>query len=231
MASSVAFRVPPGGLEAWMLGLADQAIDFEGPEQRFDETVLSLRDRDNLVVELVETSVSGGEPVARIDAIHSVTLCLECPDATADLLTTQFGYEHMHQEGDRIRFRAADGEGTSFVDLRTQPERMHSRMGAGTIHHVAFRAADSDEQAIWREQLMAAGYAVTPTIDRQYFHSIYFRDPGGVLFEIATDQPGFTIDETEQDLGTSLKLPPRYEPRRNAIERMLVPVTVPNRRT
>lgn len=231
MASSVAFRVPTGGLEAWMLRLADLAIEFEDPEQRFNETVVSLRDPDGLVVELVETSVTKAEEVTDIEAIHGVTLCLECPDATADLLTALLGYKQVDQEGDRIRFRAADGESTSIIDLRTQPERMHDKMGAGSIHHVAFRAPNLDEQTIWRDQLMAAGYAVTPTIDRQYFHSIYFREPGGMLFEIATDRPGFTIDETAQDLGRSLKLPPQYEPRRESIERMLVPVTVPNQRT
>jgi glyoxalase family protein len=135
MASSVAFRVPTGGLEAWMLRLADLAIEFEDPEQRFNETVVSLRDPDGLVVELVETSVTKAEEVTDIEAIHGVTLCLECPDATADLLTALLGYKQVDQEGDRIRFRAADGESTSIIDLRTQPERMHDKMGAGSIHH------------------------------------------------------------------------------------------------
>jgi len=101
-------------------------------------------------------------------------------------------------------------------------------MGAGTVHHVAFRARDDAEQLEWRESILALGYNVTPVLDRQYFRSIYFRDPGGILFEIATDPPGFAIDERPDGLGTALKLPAWLEPRRTEIERQLPPVNIPS---
>jgi glyoxalase family protein len=112
-----------------------------------------------------------------------------------------------------------------LAEITSIPTRRRGQMGPGVIHHVAWRAADDAEQAAWREQLLKAGRHVTPILDRQYFNSIYFREPGGVLFEIATDPPGFLTDETYADLGTHLKLPPWLERERPSIEASLPPLS------
>src|SRR5690606_5034784 len=114
-----------------------------------------------------------------------------------------------------------------YVDLLHRPGQPRGRFGAGSIHHIAFRTVDDDEQLEYLDALRAAGYGVSPVRDRQYFNSIYFREPGGVLFEVATDSPGFLIDEPVENLGATLKLPEWYEPQRAAIEAVLPPITLP----
>ena len=144
--------------------------------------------------------------------LHSVSLCVEAPERTVRLLTETFGYEPVAEEAGRQRFRSRKRGVGRVIDILCSPERMHGRMGAGSIHHVAFRARDEAEQLMWRETILTLGYNVTPVLDREYFRSIYFREPGGVLIEIATDAPGFSIDETSDALGSALKLPPWLEP-------------------
>jgi glyoxalase family protein len=227
MASAHAYAVPKGRFDVWMERMALDAIDFGGPEERFGERVLTLRDPDGAPVELVETEREAADD---LDGFHSVTLWLADPDPTARILTEVFGYEHAGEErrGDitRLRLRARGAARGNIVDLiRSQAGGM-ARPGAGTIHHVAFRAETDAVQAEWRERLLAAGQRVTPPIDRNYFNAIYFREPGGVLFEIATDPPGFAVDEPVETLGTALKLPPQYEGRRDMIERILPPIRV-----
>jgi glyoxalase family protein len=242
MASAVAYAVPQGGLDAWMMRLAEDGIAFEGPRQRLGQRMISLADLDRMQVELIETEtanapvgktsagadLSRGEP--RDDGFHSVTLWLSDPEATARVLTDLFGYETAGHEtgdgGERLRFRSPSRGRGSVVDLVRSDARSIGRQGAGTIHHVAFRAEDDAAQLEWRERATTMGLEVTPVIDRQYFNAIYFREPGGVLFEIATDPPGFGIDESLGELGTHLKLPPQYEARRAGIERMLPPLRV-----
>ena len=149
------------------------------------------------------------------------------------MLTGLFGYEEVGQEAtdgggtERLRFRSPAGGRGSVVDLIRSSVPSLGRQGAGAIHHVAFRAETKEIHLEWRERAAAFGLDVTPVIDRQYFDAIYFREPGGVLFEIATDPPGFATDEAESELGTQLKLPPRYERRRADIERVLPPIRVP----
>jgi glyoxalase family protein len=152
---------------------------------------------------------------------------VSAPERTARLLTEIFGYEAVGEDGGRQRFRARAGGPAGIVDLLCQPDRMRGRMGAGSVHHVAFRARDDAELLTWRDAILASGLDVTPMLDRQYFHSIYFHEPGGVLFEIATDPPGFAVDETPQALGTALKLPHWLEPQRTVIEHRLPPLRVP----
>jgi glyoxalase family protein len=146
------------------------------------------------------------------------------------LLTDLFGYEAAGHErvggGERLRFRSPSRGRGSVVDLVRSDARSIGRQGAGTIHHVAFRAEDDAAQLEWRERATTMGFEVTPVIDRQYFNAIYFREPGGVLFEIATDPPGFATDEAPDELGTHLKLPAHYEARRADIERVLPPLRV-----
>jgi glyoxalase family protein len=235
MAAATAFAVPQDSLDYWIERLAAAAHDFDGPENRFGQQVVTLRDPDGLRLELVgEDSGSapgwdGGPAPAEhaIRHIHGVALCVEASERTRRLLTETFGYEVVGEEAGRLRLRARGGGPAGIVDLACEPDRLRGRMGAGAVHHVAFRARDDEEQQAWREQIAAQGFNVTPVLDRQYFRSIYFREPGGVLFEIATDPPGFAVDEPMDALGTSLKLPAWLEPRRQTIEASLPPVRLP----
>ena len=232
MASAVAYAVPEGGLDAWMMRFAEQAVDFGGPVARFGERMLALRDPDGLQVELIETgNPAGADAAPADDGFHSATLWLRDPEPTARLLTELFGYGHVGEEADasghRQRLAAPGGGRGSVIDLLRSDTPSVGRQGAGTIHHVAFRAESDEAQREWQERVAAFGLDVTPVIDRQYFNAIYFREPGGVLFEIATDPPGFATDEDEAELGTRLMLPARYERRRADIERVLPPIRVP----
>ncbi|MEM1129387.1 MAG: ring-cleaving dioxygenase [Pseudomonadota bacterium] len=222
MASAYAYAVAPGTIETWRDGLAARGIGTAALEERFGETVLTVRDPDNAPVEIVESDrVKGVDP----DGFHSVTLWLDDPEPTARLLTGVFGFEEAGAERgegrERLRFAAPGEARGALVDLLRTDDAPRGVPGAGTIHHVAFRATDDADQLEWRARLTQAGFGVTPVIDRQYFNAIYFREPGGVLFEIATDPPGFAVDEPLADLGGSLKLPPKYEAYRAQIEAAL----------
>jgi glyoxalase family protein len=223
MVVATAFSVPEGSLEPWMDRLAEAGMPFEAPTDRFGAPVLRLRDPHGTEIELVPEA--GPAPDLAPVAFHGVTLAVTPHDGTVRLLTDVFGYELVGEEvengGSRIRLRAPGGAPGSVVDLlrgRTHPRGL---MGAGAVHHVAFRAKDAASQLAWREAILDFGLPVTPVQDRQYFTSIYFREPGGVLFEIATDPPGFTLDETPEELGTGLRLPPWLEPRRDWITERL----------
>jgi catechol 2,3-dioxygenase-like lactoylglutathione lyase family enzyme len=236
MAAATAFAVPDDSLDYWMGHLAAAARDFDGPENRFGQQVIRFRDPDGLRLELVGDAGAGSAPgwdggpapaEHAIRHVHGVALCVEASERTRRLLTETFGYEAVGEEAGRVRLRARGGGPGGIVDLYCQPDRLRGRMGAGSVHHVAFRARDDEEQRAWREQIAALGFNVTPVLDRQYFRSIYFREPGGVLFEIATDPPGFAVDEPVDALGASLKLPGWLEPRRQDIERSLPPLRLP----
>jgi catechol 2,3-dioxygenase-like lactoylglutathione lyase family enzyme len=201
-----------------------------------------LRDPDGLILELIAAEGAALASSAateadwayatvpaehRLRGFHSVTLCVAALDQTASLLTETFGYQSAGEERDRLRFRSPSGARASIIDLGREPDPLsHGRMGRGVVHHVAFRARDEEQQLEWREAVAALGFHVTAVLDRQYFRSIYFREPGGVLFEIATDPPGFQTDEAFEELGTHLKLPPWLEPQRELIERRLPPVSL-----
>jgi glyoxalase family protein len=161
-----------------------------------------------------------------IRGVHAVTLDLVRTEATARVLTEALGFREEGTEGSVTRYAAGDGGPGTLVDLRTGTAGTPLG-GAGTVHHVAWRAADDAAELEIRRQVEALGLQPTPVIDRNYFHSVYFREPGGVLFEIATDPPGFADDEPAESLGQALKLPPQYEPRRAEIERHLPPVRLP----
>jgi len=214
------FSVGSGNLDFWKDRLTDQG---RNPEEIAvpDGTALRLTDPDGMVVEISESeSAGGGAGVAGIASengiasFSGVLLDVDQPDRTAAFLTDVFGYVHEGEAEGRLRFRSPSGAPGSVVDLRSEPSSGAARMGSGSVHHVAFRATDEADQLQWQEVVRAAGISVTQVMDRNYFRSIYFREPGGVLFEIATDPPGFTWDETEENLGTELKLPPWLEPQR-----------------
>jgi glyoxalase family protein len=157
-----------------------------------------------------------------------VSAALEGYERTARLFTESLGYRLIDESGNRFRFASPDESAPGrIVDLLCQPDTAMGRVAAGSVHHIAFRAKDETEQLRWREHLVDLGYNVTPVIDRTYFHSIYFREPGGVLFEIATDPPGFTSDEKVEELGTHLRLPPWMESSRSQIEQILPSIRVP----
>ena len=227
--SATAFAVPEGSIDYWTDRLAELDVDADEPTERFGETVLSLRDGDGQPLELVATDSpvepwSGGPVPAEhaIRGFYGITLLSARPDATVGVLE-RLGFERDESAGDRTRFHAA-GDRASVVDVVDPGDAISGRQGAGTVHHVAFRTPDDDAQAAWRERLSEAGLHVTPQKDRQYFRSIYFREPGGVLFEVATDGPGFTRDEDVEALGSSLKLPPWLEEDREFLEERLPPL-------
>ncbi len=230
LTTATAFGVPPTSLGWWQNRLAGLEVDADPPRDRDGEEVLTLRDPDGLVVDLVAApgdARSGWDGAAHVPAehavrgLHSVTLSESAAEPTQDMLTSLLNMSGTDRpEGGRFVMPGDDGVA---VDVRGGV-REQSRQAGGTVHHIAFRAPDQDTQKKWREQLVDNGLEVTEILDRQYFTSIYFREPGGVLFEIATDQPGFTVDEPLLELGRSLKLPPWLEPDREQIAANLPPL-------
>jgi glyoxalase family protein len=233
-ATATAYAVRPVAVDAWTDRLADDGADGWSLGERFGARVLTVRDPDGLVIDLVETDGADGQwaegPVPEAEALgafHSVTLSSADPDATARVLADAYGYEEHGQEEGRLRLVNPAASRARFLDLDVSPDRPAGRLGVGTVHHVAFRVPDDEAEMEARETLLGLGLQPTPQIDRQYFRSVYTREPGGILFEIATDPPGFAVDEPADELGRSLKLPPQYEPQRTQIEARLPPLTLP----
>lgn len=231
-ATTTSFSVPEGSVGWWAEHLAKLGIEASKPAERIEEDVLSLRDPDGLVVELVASPDyhdtdpwdGGAIPVEHaIRGVRSVTLTEHDHERTAAMLSGQLGFALDAEEGNRYRFRTgAAGEAVgTVVDVVADPSAPRGLVAAGTVHHVAYRAPDSEAQVAWQGELQNSGVGVTEVRDRQYFKSIYFREPGGVLLEIATDGPGFNYDEPLLELGRKLKLPPWLEPNRADIERAL----------
>lgn len=230
------FAVPDKSLPYWRERLRKHRIEFDEAMSDFGEELLFLRDPDGLQLELVSTSHVNPDrmwergPVPAEHAVHGfhhVTLSENGYERTASLLTDTLGFKQIAKQGNRFRYAIADGAPSTMVDLVCAPEGRPGSIAIGTVHHVAWRTTTNAEQAQWRDTLRKLEYDVTPIIDRQYFHSIYFREPGGVLFEIATDPPGFATDETLERLGTSLKLPPWLEEDRPELERLLPRIKLP----
>ena len=251
-ATVTSFSVPEGSFAYWSERLRQSGTAHDEPRRRGeDEELLRLLDPDGLELELVAHPGSGsgtpweGGPVAVEHAIRgffAVTIVEWNADRTADMLTGTLGFRLEAQTGSRFRFAAgapadaaagsrqpaaappaARGLGTR-LDLLAQPAAERGLISAGTVHHVAWRVAGDREQAAWHRDLIAGGHHVSPIMDRRYFHSIYFREPGGVLFEIATDTPGMTTDESAAQLGSGLRLPPWLERSRPEIEAVLPPL-------
>ena len=231
-ASATTFAVPPGALGYWAERLGRRGVEIDAAE-RPDGEVLKLADPDGLRLELVERDDFGAwQPWPRgavpaeyaVHGIDGVTLTEADREATAAFLTGRLGFRAADEAGGRYRFEAKSGGAGTRVDVVAAPGTPQGRIAAGSVHHVAFRLADDEAQSRWREGLAAAGVMVTPVKDRNYFHSIYFREPGGVLFELATDPPGFGIDEAPEELGSTLRLPPFLEGSRGRIERSLPPL-------
>ncbi len=235
-ASYLSFSIPTDSVDFWVDRLKQSGLASSGPTNRFDEVVIPVADPDGLQLELV---ASGEIPVATpwiggpvnpdqaIYGIHGIALLEEGFEQTAGLLRDIFGFRQTNQEGFRTRFEAPSDQPGRFIDILCEPDLSPGMMSAGTIHHVAWRTSNAANQLAWRDRLVKSGLNVTPVLDRQYFHSIYFREPGGILFEIATDPPGFATDESTDCLGSSLKLPPWLEPNRGELAQLLPDLRLP----
>ena len=233
--AATAFAIPAASVSYWSDRLKRLDIATTS-SQRFDEAVIELRDRDGLAIELAATTEASATPgwsngdvpaEHAIRGFHHASLSLAGYERTARLLADTLGFASVAGASNRYRFAVAGAGAGLCVDLVCEPGRMRGSMGVGVVHHIAFRAADDAAQLDLRQRLVEAGYDVTPVLDRQYFHSIYFREPGGVLFEIATDPPGFAIDESPAELGTRLKLPPWLERHRTEIEKHVARLDLP----
>jgi glyoxalase family protein len=224
--TATAFCVPASSLDFWSAQLREHKIEVARPGARFGEPVLQFTGPDGLAIEIVGVAHPHGAPWRTgpvppehaIRGFHSVTLSEEGYERTAQTLTNLMGFAAGSEEENRFRYRAAGDGFASTVDLLCTPDARHGQMGGGIVHHVAFRTPDSAHEDAWRKQIVERGLNVSPVMDRTYFRSIYYREPGGVLFEIATDEPGFAADELVSALGSALLLPARYEPIRPEIE-------------
>jgi glyoxalase family protein len=237
--TTVSFSVPSGSLEFWNGRLRKLGVNAKRAS-RFGTDAIVVADPDGIELELVAQSSKQPwvawpdgpvDPDHAIRGFHSVTMTEAEATATFDLLVKAMGFRKTAHEGHRTRFETAEGGPHSIVDVVESPEGPEGEESIGTVHHVAWRAADAAHQSHWREAVVKAGLNVTPVIDRYYFKSIYFREPGGVLFEIATDGPGFTVDETVESLGSSLSLPPWFQVRRDRLDVTLPPIVVPTTAT
>lgn len=236
LVTETSFAVPVGALDFWTSRLSQSGIALSGPFERFGEQVISLSDPDGMRLELIATKAAASDraygegPVPiefAIRGFHSATLAQADHRDTAALLTTTMGFRPVAQDGNRYRYAVGSGGPSGLVDIVELSAEQPGRVLAGTVHHIAWRTADDAQQHDWRSELTRLRYGVSPVMDRKYFHSIYFREPGGILFEIATDPPGFAVDEAPEDLGSRLVLPAWLEPDRGRLEKILPPLRLP----
>jgi glyoxalase family protein len=229
MATEIGYSVPKDSLPFWQERFRQFNVKQGEIAERFGEQYLPFQDPDGLKINLIvnggdgrkpwETQAVGNQHATR--GFHNITLTLRSNTPTAAILTDIFGYALDGKEGNITRYRTDSIDAAAIVDLIESPSEGPGYNGAGTNHHVAFRVRNEDIQMEYREKIRKKGLQITPKIDRDYFFSLYFREPGGVLFELATDNPGFTRDEPVAELGTHLKLPRQYEGNREKIEAIL----------
>jgi glyoxalase family protein len=229
MATEIGYSVPGESLDFWIKRFEEFNVTYNKVAEKFGEKYLTFLDPDGLKLELTVPSIkdnrkpwiteSVNENVAT-RGFHNITLTLSRVEKTVNILTDVFGYKLKEQNINRYRFVTDAIETAAIIDLVEVPEHRGHAAG-GTVHHVAFRVPDDGVQIMYHDKLVSMGLNPTSVIDRNYFHSVYFREPGGVLFEIATENPGFTVDEPIDELGKELKLPAQYESKRDEIERIL----------
>jgi glyoxalase family protein len=233
-----AFAITPAAVPFWSERLRTLGVAHDGPQPRtfggHTEQVIALRDPDGLYLELVAHAGAASRPGSggsseipsplAIRGLHGVTLWLDRRERTEQMMVDTLGFRFVAEHDGVRRFEAGAGGVSTFVDLRVHADLAYGKNGAGTAHHVAFRVANAADEAAVGEALLGAGRRVTEMKDRKYFQSIYSREPGGVLFEYATDQPGLTVDETLPELGQVLQLPAHFEPLRSEIVAHLPPV-------
>ena len=233
MATEIGYSVPKGSLDFWQKRFEQYNVIYNKPAEKFGEKYLTFLDPDGLKLELIESKTGDNRKGWETDEVkadvatkgfHNITLTLNDIKPTAAILTEIFGYKLIDQDVNRYRYATDAVENAAIVDLVELADEKRGLNANGTVHHVAFRVKNDEILMHFREKIEAYGLSITPQIDRQYFHSLYFREPGGVLFEIATDNPGFTVDESLAELGQNLKLPAQYESQRASIENHLVKI-------
>ena len=256
--SAVSFLIPENSINYWIERFKDKKVEFSGPSKRFEnEKVISFHDPDGLELELVAHNSAenrtanlwkeGPIPIEHaIRGFYSVTLSEKGYERTACVLTDELGFVPTRQDRNRFRYEIPttsssstqqkqeneeNVRGANIVDVVCLPYTSQATIGIGSVHHVAWRTPTDDQQIVLRKNIIKAGLNATPVIDRLYFHSVYFHEPGGVLFEIATNPPGFTVDEKAEELGTRLMLTKWLEPMRKDLERVLRPVRLPIKET
>ncbi len=225
------FRVPEGAIGYWTHRFIEKGVAHDAPARRFGETIVSFRDPDGMRLALIGVPGIESEPAwtdgdvpaeVAVRGFHSVNLLLKEAAPTGAILTDVLSFSEVGREDRIVRYKAGDTAIGGIVDIHEAGSFLPCRMGGGSVHHIAFRAADDTEELAMKKKLAENhGIDTTEQRDRNYFRSVYFREPGHVLFEIATDVPGFAIDEPVASLGRSLKLPPVYESRRREIEQVL----------
>jgi glyoxalase family protein len=231
--TTTSFSIPEHSLGYWTERLKKFNIPFQQPQERFNEGFIYIEDGDGLGLELIANdkderpgfSYGNVEEKHSIRGFHSVTLSEDGYEKTAGLLSTYMEHRKITEQGNRFRY-SASGKIGDLVDIVCEPDRLRGLQGAGTVHHVAFSTDNDDTIVQMQQKLARGGVHATDVLDRQYFHSIYFREPGGILFEVATDPPGFAIDEEPAHLGEALKLPEWEEPNRPMIEKGLKPINL-----
>jgi glyoxalase family protein len=233
MLNTTTFSVAATSQNYWLERLKKYDVSYKTPEGRFqEETVIYFEDKDGLGLELVfnDKDIRQGFSQGPVPAEHAIRgfysaeIWEEGYERTAGLLTDQLGHKLIAEKGNRFRFAVSDAPG-NYVDIICTPDKLKGLAGSGTVHHIAFATPDAQSQLAVREKIVKRMLNPTPVIDRDYFTSVYFREPGGVLFEIATKGPGFAIDEEVAHLGEALKLPKQFEPYRKELEQVLTPVT------
>jgi glyoxalase family protein len=231
--TAFAFQVPTGSLEFWRKHLGSAGLLIADQGTRFGENFIAVQDPDEFVLEFIETAEAAATTPARgatipaehaLKGFHGATLSLEAQEQTGTVLTAWMGGQLAGSEGNRFRYFLGDGPSRARVDLLCLPAGRSGTGGTGIVHHIAWRTSDDASELAARAELVTAGLNVSPVIDRNYFHSIYYREPGGVLFEIATDAPGFAVDEPPETLGSKLMLPEWLEPHRPVLEATLPPL-------
>lgn len=232
--TEIGYSVPAGSLDFWQNRLEQHNVIYNKPAVKFGERYLTFLDPDGLKFELTEAKVTDNRPqwesagVTKENAIHGfhhITITTNKMEGTAAVLTDIFGYKLAKTEVNRHRFITNTVAHAAIVDLVEAPGEAIGHVAGGSVHHVAFRVKDEATLMYFRDKIIELGLNITEKIDRNYFYSLYFREPGGVLFELATDNPGFTVDEPLAELGINLKLPAQYESRRAEIEEILPKLT------
>jgi glyoxalase family protein len=233
MATEIGYSVPKGSLDFWQKRFEKHNVIHNKISEKFGEKYLTFLDPDGLKLELIESKTEDNRKAWETDEVtaevatkgfHNITLTLNNIKATATILTDIFGYKLIDQDVNRYRYATDAVENAAIVDLVELEEEKRGHVANGSVHHVAFRVQNDEILMHFREKIADYGLSITSQIDRQYFHSLYFREPGGVLFEIATENPGFTVDESLEELGKNLKLPAQYESDRAKIEAHLVQI-------
>ncbi|HEK20344.1 MULTISPECIES: ring-cleaving dioxygenase [unclassified Mucilaginibacter] len=229
-ATEIGYSVPQGSLDFWINRFEKHNVIYNKPAEKFGEEYLTFLDPDGLKLELIVSKTADNRLPWETDEVkaenatkgfHNVTITTNKMQPTADILTNVFGYKLLEQHVNRYRFVTNAVDNANIVDLVEVAGEVAGHVAGGSVHHVAFRVKNEEVLMQYRDKIAALGLHITEKIDRNYFYSLYFREPGGVLFEIATDNPGFAVDESVEELGSHLKLPAQYEQYRDKLVTVL----------